>query len=132
MPTRIKNEDKIHIFENIIASDTVEWPSFSKSIPISDIFYEQIAMDHESIFTLILSRPDVRTDTQNAIGAVERQRPEAFAAFYRDICDAYYSAPAVVAKVAELAEAGPKDALLHFDRSLLDPVIEKSAGRGRY
>ena len=49
------------------------------------------------------------------------------AAVYR----VYYTSPAVLAVVAELADAGPREALVHFDPSLLDQVGRNRPGRRR-
>lgn len=129
MPTRIEIEDVKSIFDNIIPGNRDGWPAFNSiNNGITHLIHEK----YINVISEIHNNYQINSSVGEAISSAERDNPNAFAALYRDLCDAYYSAPEVVETVARLAETGPKEASPQFDGSLIDKVVATQAGRGRY
>jgi hypothetical protein len=70
-------------------------------------------------------------DRVAAMQAFEANSPALFRRLVAAITDAYYSAPAVVAQVEALANAGPREPSARFDDTLVATVIATQAGQYR-
>jgi hypothetical protein len=118
--------------DELIPGDAVHWPAFSVAVPVA-AFAARFGAD-ESASLLAAAECAGRATTKDraaAIAAWGRSEPDAFAAVLGAAHRAYYTAPPVLAAVAVLADAAPRETSPLFDLDLIAQVAATGAGRRR-
>lgn len=120
------------VLDALIPGDGKRWPAFSAAVDATR-FAKDCAPDlRQSLSTLGDTIGNLAAaERESAIAAWEKAEPLAFAALLRAAHRAYYTAPRVLAAVAALADAAPREKSSVFDPELVARVIETNAGRRR-
>jgi hypothetical protein len=120
------------VLDALIPGDGKRWPAFSAAVDLQ-LF---VACSTPEIRHALAALGDAieglaPTAQACAIAAWEEAEPLAFAALLRAAQRSYYTAPRVLATVAALADAAPREPSPIFDPDLVARVIETNAGRRR-
>ncbi len=120
------------VLDALIPGDSARWPAFSTAVDMR-LFIEKGAPDIQHALAALGDAIQGLAPSAQApaIAAWEEAEPQAFAALLRAAHRSYYTAPRVLATVAALADAAPREPSAIFDPDLVARVIETNAGRRR-
>jgi hypothetical protein len=120
------------LLDALVPGDGSRWPRFSMAVRVTEFLNAMSRAETEGVERLMW-RLDERSegDLAAALEAAERSDPEAFATVLRAGYRAYYTAPTVLAAVGALADEGPREPSLTFDRDLVAKVMATGAGKRR-
>jgi hypothetical protein len=124
--------DRASVLDTLIPGDGKRWPAFSEAVDLQ-LFVARGTPDMQHALAALCDAIQGLAPTAQApaIAAWEEAEPQAFAALLRAAHRSYYTAPSVLATVAALADAAPREPSPTFDPDLVARVIETNAGRRR-
>jgi len=120
------------ILDALIPGDGKSWPAFSDAVDVQ-IFADGCAPPIRDALAALGNATKGLTPGERvpAIAAWETAEPQAFTALLRTAHRAYYTAPRVLAAIAAIADAAPRESSPNFDPDLVARVIATNAGRRR-
>jgi hypothetical protein len=121
------------LLEDLLPGDD-NWPSASDVIVDTSAFFIQLSnVDREWVTICAAENGDrTREERLARLSALERSDGPTFMRVLQALYGAYYTSPAVMARVKTLASAGPTEPSRTFDVTLLSLVIETKAGKRRF
>ena len=120
------------VLDTLIPGDGKSWPAFSAAVDVP-LFVESGTPEMQHALAALGDAIAGLAPSERApaIAAWEKAESQAFAALLRAAHRSYYTAPRVLATVAALADAAPREPSPIFDPALVARVIETNAGRRR-
>lgn len=107
-----------------------DWPAFSAAVAVEAFRATLPPATSAHLDALAARIADVRpNDREGALRAAEAGAPDAFRALITAVNAAYYTAPAVSARVRDLANAGPREPSPHVDPTLVAGVLARARER---
>lgn len=108
------------------------WPSAFSSIIEIDHLYESLGTEADYIKILAADIADLPTDArEEAVAAREATDGAIFQRMLAVLYRLYYTSPPVLAVVAALADAGPREPSAHVDPTLVAQVLARRPGQRR-
>jgi hypothetical protein len=129
-PNPVKDDARARLLDALIPGTATGWPSASAvlSAAVAADWLDEAARStfDEWAGRLAGSAP---AELAGRIAEFEADEPERFETLLRGVYGAYYTRPAVLAVVAALADAGPREPSRLFDPDLL-PVQPRTSTKG--
>ena len=121
------------LLDDLLPGDD-KWPSASDVIVDTSAFFSQLSdVDREWVTICAAENGDrIREERLARLSARERSDGPTFMRVLQALYGAYYTSPAVMARVKTLASASPTEPSRIFDVTLLSRVIETKAGKRRF
>jgi hypothetical protein len=109
-----------------------KWPRASRAITCVEFLDKLLECDRIWVMQnarLLGTKP--ASARSACLEAIERNEPETFQRVLKVLYGAYYTAPAVIARVQELASSSPREPSETFDTTFLSNVLRTQAGKRR-
>jgi hypothetical protein len=121
------------LLDDLLPGDN-DWPSASDVLADTSVFLRQLSeVDREWVMVCAETNGDRTLEERLArLSALEGSDGPTFKRVLQALYAAYYTSPAVMARVKELASAGPTEPSRTFDVTLLSRVIQTQAGKRRF